>query len=496
MGRKAQALSMAADTAAMHMGPFRRPILIVAVALATAVSGGALLHASSSSDVPSSLALVDDSSGTSTSPPVVETTSSTSSTSSTTQATSTTTAPAPSSASPDNLRPNTPASVPKATVAPTTAPAAPPSTAPVPAPPVTVPPVTVGSLSAVALAFEEVAVVVAPSDLVSRHGSGLLFVAERGGTVRSVDPVSGVVSAPLVDVSGDLSTVGERGLLGLAFSPDGARLYVSFNPADGDSRIDEFAMVGDVADVGSRRTVITVAQPAAGNHKGGHVAFGPDGMLWWGLGDGGGQGDPFANGQNVNSLLGGMVRIDPSGRGSGAYSVPGDNPWVGGGGAAEKWLSGLRNPWRFSFDRATGDLWIGDVGQAAWEEIDFLAANSRGSGANLGWPLREGTHEYTGAKPAGGVDPIFEYSHANGCSITGGYVYRGTAIAELRGTYLYTDYCTSTLRGIRRNGGRVESYDFGARLRGNTIATFGEGPDGEIYALSLTSGAIGRIIRR
>ncbi len=493
---------MAADTAPMQMGHFRRPILIVAVALATAVSGGAVLHAASSSDVPSGLALVDDSTRTSTSQPVVEPTSSTTSTSSTTraasttQAASTTTDPAPSSAPPDNLHPNTPGSAPKATVTPTTAPAAPPSTAPVPAPPVTLPPVTVGSLSAVALAFEEVAVVVSPSDLVSRHGSGLLFVAERGGTVRSVDPVSGTVSAALVDVRGDLSTVGERGLLGLAFSPDGARLYVSFNPADGDSRIDEFAMVGDVADVGSRRTVITVAPPAAGNHKGGHVAFGPDGMLWWGLGDGGGQGDPFANGQNVNSLLGGMVRIDPSGRSSGAYSVPGDNPWVGGGGAAEKWVSGLRNPWRFSFDRATGDLWIADVGQAGWEEVDFLAASSRGSGANLGWPLREGTHEYTGAKPEGGVDPIFEYGHANGCSITGGYVYRGTAIAELRGTYLYTDYCTSTLRGIRRNGGRVESYDFGARLRGNTIATFGEGPDGEIYALSLTSGAIGRVVRR
>ena len=317
------------------------------------------------------------------------------------------------------------------------------------------------SLSAISLRFEEVATVTAPSDLVSRTGSPLLYVAERGGTVRSVNPASGAVSEPLLDLSADLATDGERGLLGLAFSPDGARLFVSFNPADGNSGIDEFTMAGDAVDVVSRRPVIRVAQPDAGNHKGGHVAFGPDGLLWWGLGDGGGEGDPFGNGQRLDTLLGGMVRIDPTSRAQGGYSVPADNPWAAGGGAPEKW--------------------------------------SLGKGANFGWPLREGTHESTAPAPAGAVDPIFEYSHglddANGCAITGGYVYRGRAIPELRGAYLYTDYCVSTLHGLRRSGGAIDAYDFGAQLRGDAIVSFGEGPDGEMYALSLDSGAIGRIAR-
>ncbi len=351
-------------------------------------------------------------------------------------------------------------------------------------------------LASIALAFHEIASVSAPSDLAARSGSSLLYVSERGGTVRSVDPATGAVSAALVDLRPDLATDGERGLLGLTFSPDGTHLYVSFNPADGNSRVDEFAMNANAVDMASRRTVITVQQPNASNHKGGHITFGPDAMLWWGLGDGGGQGDPFGNGQNLNSLLGGLIRIDPAGRASGTYSVPADNPWAGGGGAPEKWLRGLRNPWRFSFDRATGDLWIGDVGQNAWEEIDFLAAAGRGAGANLGWPLREGTHQYNGARPADNVEPIYDYAHSNdnGCSISGGYVYRGNAIPELRGTYLFSDYCSSRLRGLRRGSGGVEYRDFGAQLRGNGIASFGQGPDGELYALSINSGAIGRVV--
>ena len=355
------------------------------------------------------------------------------------------------------------------------------------------------ALAAVPLAFDEIATAQAPSDLASRSGSPLLYVAERGGTVRSVDPTSGAVSEPLVDLSDDLASDGERGLLGLAFSPDGARLYVSFNPSNGNSRIDEFEMSGDTVVVASRRTVIEVSQPPADNHKGGHLTFGPDGMLWWGLGDGGGEGDPFANGQNLSTLLGGMVRIDPSGRDHGGYSVPSDNPWVTIGAAPEKWLTGLRNPWRFSFDRATGDLWIADVGQDSWEEVDALTAPLRGNGANLGWPAREGAHPYQGDAPAGVVDPIFEYAHgdndANGCAITGGYVYRGNAIPELRGAYLYSDYCVSTLRGIRNSPAGIDAADFGAHLRGDAIVTFGEGPDGELYAASITSGAIGRIVR-
>ena len=248
-------------------------------------------------------------------------------------------------------------------------------------------------LSTISLHFDQIATATAPSDLTSRTGSPLLYVSERSGTIRTVDPATGAVSAPLIDLSADLATDGERGLLGLTFSPDGSLLYVSFNPADGNSGIDEFTMSGNIVLANSRRTVIRVTQPPEGNHKGGHIAFGPDGMLWWGLGDGGGQGDPYANGQNLNTLLAGMVRIDPSGRAQGGYTVPADNPWAAGGGAPEKWLEGLRNPWRFSFDRTSGDLWIGDVGQDAWEEVDFLPAPTRGRGANLGWSLREGTHQ-------------------------------------------------------------------------------------------------------
>jgi glucose/arabinose dehydrogenase len=354
------------------------------------------------------------------------------------------------------------------------------------------------ALGAVSLHHEAVAVVASPSDLAARPGSSLLFVAQRGGTVRRIDPVTGSVSPPVLDLTADLSTQGERGLLGLAFSPDGARLYVSFNTADGTSAIDEFTMAGDDVVLASRRPVLRVAQPAATNHKGGDLAFGPDGFLYWALGDGGGSGDPFGNGQRLTTLLGGLVRIDPSGRANGAYSVPPDNPWAGGGGAPEKWAAGMRNPWRFSFDRTTGDLWVADVGQNAWEEVTFLPAPGRGGGANLGWPHREGAHDFLGGAPPGVVEPLVEYGHgtgrANGCSITGGFVYRGAAIPELQGAYLFSDFCVSTLRGARRVGGGLDTPGFDTVLPSGVVS-FGEDNAGELYTLSFGSGAIGRIVR-
>jgi glucose/arabinose dehydrogenase len=343
----------------------------------------------------------------------------------------------------------------------------------------------------VRIALQTVANADSPTVLATRAGTTALYVGEKTGRVRVLDPVSGTLSAAILDISGDLSTGGERGLLGLAFSPDGGRLYVSYTNAGGDSRLDEIAMNGDVPDLATRRTLLGVQQPAP-NHNGGNILFGPDGMLWYGLGDGGGGGDPFANAQNVETLLGSMLRIDVNGRGAGEYSIPPDNPFAAGGGRPEIWLFGVRNPWRFSFDRATGDLWIGDVGQNAVEEIDVLRAPERGRGANLQWPLREGFRRYSGDAPPGSVDPIHDYGRRDGsCSVTGGYVYRGQAIPALQGVYVFGDYCEGTVRGLFSTLVGVESRGLGAR-KGN-LASFGEDSAGELYVLSL-DGTISRIV--
>ncbi|HUP75486.1 MAG TPA: PQQ-dependent sugar dehydrogenase [Acidimicrobiales bacterium] len=329
----------------------------------------------------------------------------------------------------------------------------------------------------------------APIAMATRAGRPEIWVAERAGRVRVYDPASNAVSQPIVDISGTLSTGGERGLLGLAFSPDGARLYLSYTNPQGNSRIDEFTMSGDSVDTGSRRTVLAVQQPFS-NHNGGNIAFGPDGYLWIGFGDGGSQGDPNGNGQNVNALLGSILRIDPTSRANGEYGVPADNPFAGGGGLPEIWLKGTRNPWRFSFDRATGDLWIGDVGGGLREEIDVLTtASGRGRGVNLEWALREGTQRLKGDRPPGGVGPVYEYSHAGGnCSITGGYLYRGTAIPALQGVYVYGDYCVSVIQLFRLDGASGQNRSTGLAVEGGQLGSFGEGPDGELYALSLTGG--------
>ncbi|MCZ7525056.1 MAG: PQQ-dependent sugar dehydrogenase [Acidimicrobiia bacterium] len=211
-------------------------------------------------------------------------------------------------------------------------------------------------------------------------------------------------------------------------------------------------------------------------------------MLYLGLGDGGGAGDegrghaPGGNGQSLGTLLGKILRLDPRAAGSGPYAVPADNPFVGVEGARpEIWVYGLRNPWRFSFDRATGDLWIGDVGQNRWEEIDLIPAGAA-AGANLGWNLLEGTHEFRGAPPPGAVPPVFEYPHSEGCSVTGGYVYRGPRIPQLAGAYLFTDYCDGTIRALRVEDGVLVEADLGVATRGPT--SFGEDRTGELYVLS------------
>jgi glucose/arabinose dehydrogenase len=307
--------------------------------------------------------------------------------------------------------------------------------------------------------------------------------ALRGGRL---DPT------PVLDITGKVAAGGEQGLLGLAFSLDRRFLYVYYTDLEGDIRIAEYGMRGGRADPGSRRELLSVEHSQFGNHNGGQLAVAPDGTLWAGIGDGGSGGDPHGNGQNLGVLLGKILRIDPRAGGGRPYRIPRDNPFVGRAGARpEIWAYGLRNPWRFSFDPATGDRWIGDVGQGTWEEVDHEPAAARGR--NYGWNRREGTHEFEGSRPAGAVDPVLEYDHGGGaCSVTGGYVYRGSRIPALRGAYLYGDYCGGWIRAVRLRGGKVaEQRDFGLDVQG--LASFGVDQAGELYALSL-GGEVFRLV--
>jgi glucose/arabinose dehydrogenase len=332
----------------------------------------------------------------------------------------------------------------------------------------------------------------------ARTGTRTLYVTEQRGVVRSIR--AGVLgSTPVVDLADRVSQDGgERGLLGLAFSPDGQFLYVDYTDRDGDTQVDQLAMRGRNADPSTRRTIISIKQPQA-NHNGGQVAFGPDGYLYIGLGDGGAAGDsgpghaPGGNGQSLETLLGKILRISPNPDPNGEpYTVPADNPFVGRDDARpEIWSYGLRNPWRFSFDRANGDLWIGDVGQNEWEEIDHaVATNGRnaGKGLNFGWNRLEGTHEYQGDAPADAVEPVYEISHDTGaCAVAGGFVYRGTKLRALVGDYLFSDTCESTIRALdpAANDG-VTMRDTGAHSE--SVSSFGEANDGTLYVVSLSEG--------
>jgi glucose/arabinose dehydrogenase len=337
-------------------------------------------------------------------------------------------------------------------------------------------------LAAVAVTLTPVATLDAPIAMTVRTGDAATYVAERGGTVRAVR--GGVVdAAPLVDLSAEVSTDGERGLLGLAFSPDGTRFYASYTDAAGTIHVDEWTMAGAGVDAASRRNVLLQEHPRS-NHNGGQITFGPDGLLYVALGDGGGSGDPDGNGQSLGTLLGKILRIDPAPAAGAAYTVPADNPFVGIAGArGEIWAYGLRNPWRFSFDRATGDLWIGDVGQGALEEVDFLAGGGRG--ADLGWSDYEGTQLYNGQAGADGIPPITEYPTSDGCSVTGGYVYRGTAIPALQGAYVYGDFCNGQIQALAQVGGAVAAQVTLTPTVEN-LASFGEDAAGELYAISLS----------
>jgi glucose/arabinose dehydrogenase len=249
----------------------------------------------------------------------------------------------------------------------------------------------------------------------------------------------------------------------------------------------------DLADPASGFTLLTVPQPYS-NHNGGMIAFGLDGYLYVGLGDGGSGGDPEGTGQDRSDLLGSMLRLDVSG--NGAYTIPPGNPYLNTAYRAELWNWGLRNPWRFSFDRQTGDLYIADVGQNAWEEVNVQPAGSAG-GENYGWNLMEGTHCYTrGCSQTGLTLPVLDYAHNQGCSVTGGYVYRGPAIPALVGHYLYADYCSGWVRSFQYQGGRAANrLDRPALKPGGNITSFGEDARGELYILT-SNGRVQRIVTR
>lgn len=309
-------------------------------------------------------------------------------------------------------------------------------------------------------------------------GTGRLVVAQQDGIVKFVDDGS-----VLLDASSLTVAAGERGFLGFAFHPEfttNGVMIASFTDAQGDSILERYHSNGN------HETLLKVDQPYA-NHNGGHVAFGPDGFLYYALGDGGSGGDPHGNGQDKEALLGSILRIDVGE--SGPYKIPETNPF-----GTEVWAKGLRNPWRFSFDRQTGDLYIGDVGQNKWEEINYQPASSRG-GENYGWNAYEGTQRYalTTIPFSATTGPVAEYSHDEGCSVTGGYVLRGPSTPTFAGTYVFADYCSGTIWSLRAQGAQwAMAVALETDLR---IVSFGEDSEGDVYVVD-HAGAILRIVER
>jgi len=332
-----------------------------------------------------------------------------------------------------------------------------------------------------------------------------LFVVTKGGRIRIVKGGT-LLATPFLDISSSVSGGNEQGLLGLAFHPSfktNRRLYVDYTNTAGDTVVKEY-LAGlanpDVAIARSGRTILTIDQPYD-NHNGGMLAFGKDGFLYIGMGDGGSGGDPGNRAQNLGSLLGKILRINVNGTTSAhRYLVPKGNPYVGRTGRDEIWQRGVRNPWRFSFDRLNGSLWIGDVGQERYEEIDRAVRVSQlpGRGLNWGWHVMEGRHCYlpaTGCSTAGKTLPLTEYSHAsNGrCAVSGGYVYRGAAIPALSGWYVYGDYCSGEIWAVSSTASSPAS---GVQLvgpgSGRLVSGFGEDNAGELYVCDL-NGAVYRI---
>lgn len=336
-------------------------------------------------------------------------------------------------------------------------------------------------------------------------GSNRLFVVEKAGTIRIITN-GALLDTPFLDITDRVNNnANEQGLLGLAFSPDYANsgfFFVNYTDSNGDTVVARYqvdANQADQADPASEFVVLQIDQPAA-NHNGGMVAFGPDGYLYIGMGDGGGSGDRYGNGQNPATLLGKMLRLDVTTDPQQPYTVPTDNPWVtadwnGTDVRDEIWAFGLRNPWRYSFDRATGDLWIGDVGQNQWEEINYTAAGS--GGLNYGWPIMEASSCYSSSSDdctqADLILPVAEYEHRGHCSVTGGYVYRGAQFPALQGVYLYGDYCSGTLWATWSADGT--GWNTALLLESDTtLSSFGEDEVGELYITDLANGVLSQVV--
>ncbi|MDM7917282.1 MAG: PQQ-dependent sugar dehydrogenase, partial [Candidatus Eisenbacteria bacterium] len=348
-----------------------------------------------------------------------------------------------------------------------------------------------------------------PVFAISPPGDGRLFIVEQRGVIRILENGQ-LLPSPFLDIDDlvpDISGNDERGLLGLAFHPDYATngwFFVDYINLSGDTVIARYTVSSDpnAADPLSWTPILTIDQPYA-NHNGGTLLFGPDGMLYIGMGDGGGAGDPEENAQDPGSLLGKILRIDVDGEPP--YSIPPDNPFAGPGLPLDEiWDLGVRNPYRWSFDRETGDLWIADVGQNRWEEIDFEPAGSTG-GVNYGWDNTEGHHCYEPSQDCdttGITWPIYEYSHSDGCSITGGVVYRGVAIPSLRGAYFFADYCSNRIWTLRYDGQTVtevtertaELAPGGGQSIGS-ISAFAEDSAGEMYIVDRGSGTDGEVYK-
>ena len=367
------------------------------------------------------------------------------------------------------------------------------------APPATSPPTGSFDPQAIALATEPFASGFDALTFVTNagDGSGRLFAVERRGVIRLLDSLGVVATAPFLDIADRVQAGGERGLLGLAFHPDfesNGRFFVNYTAAPGGNTVvAEFGLAADGnGDPASERVLLTINQPFS-NHNGGMIAFGPDGYLYIATGDGGSGGDPRNNGQSLNTLLGKILRIDVN---SGdPYGIPPDNPFAGGAGRPEIWSYGLRNPWRFSFDSATGAMFIGDVGQSAVEEIDAEPAGA--GGRNYGWNLMEGDQCYPSAPcdRSGLTMPVATYGRDGNCSVTGGYVYRGSQLAQLFGGYVFSDYCSGRLWALDAqsalDNGQARVFSMAATsLR---PSSFGQDEAGELYVVHLP-GEIHRLV--
>lgn len=324
-----------------------------------------------------------------------------------------------------------------------------------------------------------------PVHLTAPPGDPRMFVVEKTGAIRIVEDGT-LRPTPFLDLGGTISTGGEQGLLSLAFHPDyqdTGEFFVNYTDLGGDTRVVRYRVSADpnVADAASGSVVMSIEQPFA-NHNGGHLVFGPDGMLYIGVGDGGSAGDPEGHGQNPATRLGSILRIDVDG--GDPYAVPSDNPFADDPSARpEIWLWGVRNPWRIAFDYSTGHLFVADVGQSDREEITVVGPGA--AGANLGWNVTEGSRCFAdpNCAPEDFTLPQVEYGHDDGCSVTGGLVYRGP-IEELRGLYFYSDYCGGWLRSFRFEGGSAgERTEWDVPRVGN-VTSFGEDMDGELYVLT------------